>query len=82
MLYFPYKMRCRQGKSKLCEWTGSVSKFMVGRMLESSSIVNDPSYDLCHTSYCDFSGQAKYLEMWEYHFPWRAQPLVMLERHF
>ena len=44
---FQYKMRCRGGKSKLCERTGSVLQFhariMVGSSAKSSAIVNDAS---------------------------------------
>ena len=40
---FRYKMRCRGGKSKLCERTGSVLQFHGRIILESSAIVNDAS---------------------------------------
>ena len=44
---FQYKMRCRRGKSKLCERTGSVLQFhgriMVGSCSNRSHIVNDSS---------------------------------------
>ena len=40
---FQYKMRCRGGKSKLCERTGSVLQFHGRIMLESSATVNDAS---------------------------------------
>ena len=45
-------------------------------------IVNDASYDLLHTSYCDFSWQVQHLVMLECDFSWQAQYLVMLECHF
>ena len=40
---FPYKMRCRGGKSKLGERTGSVLQLHGRIILESSAIVNDAS---------------------------------------
>ena len=40
---FQYKMRCRGGKSKLCERTGSGLQFHGQIILESSAIVNDAS---------------------------------------
>ena len=53
-------------------------------MVDSSAIVNDASYDLCHTSCCDFAWQARYLVMLECHFSWQVQYLVtvMLECDF
>ena len=66
---FQYKMRCRGGKSKLCERTGSVLQFH-GRIGFSNRprIVNDAS-----TVFSQF------FLILECNFAWQAQYLVRLE---
>ena len=70
---FPYKMRAKARKVTSANGQVRDDQFGFGFMVESPAMVNDASYDLCHTSYYDFSWQLQYLVMFENHFSWQAQ---------